>query len=78
MKKQEIFSTFGFGTGIASLTTIMIPILSLVMSILAITFSLLGRKNPVNKGFFYAGLGMGTLGLIFSLIYLAVVLSGRA
>ncbi|MFO7659404.1 MAG: hypothetical protein R6V77_00655 [Candidatus Cloacimonadaceae bacterium] len=77
MKKNEFYSVIGFGTGIASLTTIIIPVLSLVMSVLAITFSLLGRKSA-HKGFFYAGLGMGTLGLIFSLIYLAVVLAGRA
>ncbi len=77
MKKYEVFTVIGFGTGISSLTTIMIPALSLVLAVLAITFSLLGRKS-VNKGFFYAGLGMGSLGLILSLIYLIVVLSGRA
>ena len=77
MKTREVFSVIGFVTGIASLTMIMIPAISLVMAVAAIVFSLLGRKTG-HKGFFYAGLGMGTLGLILALIYLTVILSGRA
>lgn len=77
MKTREVFSVIGFVTGIASLTMIMIPAISLVMAVAAIVFSLLGRKAE-HKGFFYAGLGMGTLGLILALIYLTVILSGRA
>ncbi|GEM_PF-2706508 len=77
MKKNELYSAIGFGTGIASLAVIIIPVLSLVLAIIAIVTSLLGKRS-VHKGFFYAGLGLGCLGLILALIYLAVVLAGRA
>jgi len=71
-----VFAVIGFVTGISSLTTIMIPALSMVMALAAIIFSVLG-KGASGRGMFLAGIGMGILALILSLTYLIIVMPGR-
>ncbi len=69
---QNWKTAVGFGAGICSLTTLMIPILSLVMAGLALVFFFLS-SGDTNKGMRWAILGMALLALIGDLIYFLVV-----
>ena len=60
-----------------SLTTLMIPILSVVMASIGIVFFFLARKSS-QPGMVWAALGMSILALMFDAVYLIVVSAGRA
>lgn len=77
MQKKEYYTAIGFGCAIGSLTMIMIPALSMVMVALAILFSILGLGTG-HKAMNKSALGMAALAFILDIVYLIVVLAGRA
>ncbi len=77
MRKKELYTAIGFGSAIASLTLVMMPAISLVMVATAVIFSVWGLRTE-NKAMNRAALGMAALALILDIVYLAVVLVGKA
>ncbi|MGC8739521.1 MAG: hypothetical protein ACP5UA_12890 [Candidatus Hydrogenedens sp.] len=62
-KKKKIFAGIGFVASLTSLTTIMIPLLSLILVLFGVLFSLLGKEGT-HKGMTYASIGMCLLALL--------------
>lgn len=77
MRKKEIFTAIGFGCAIASLTLVIIQALSLLMVAMAIIFSIWGLGTG-SKAMNWAALAMAALAFILDIVYLIVVLAGRA
>lgn len=69
---QNWKTVVGFGAGICSLTTLRIPILSIIMAVIALVFFFL-TSGKANKGMHWATLGMAVLALIGDLIYYLLV-----
>jgi hypothetical protein len=74
MKRKEVFTTICFSCGIASLTTWIIPVLSICLAVAAIVSAILAWGGP-RKWFVYSGLGMGILALIQDGIYYYVTMT---
>ena len=68
---QNWKTAIGFGAAICSLTTLMIPVLSLIMAAIALVFFFLS-SGDTNKGMRWSILGMAVLALIGDLIYFLV------
>lgn len=68
---QNWKTAVGFGAAICSLTTLMIPALSVIMAVIALVFFLLS-SGDTNKGMRWSILGMAVLALIGDLIYYLV------
>ncbi len=76
-KKKKIYAGIGFAISLWSLTTIIIPMLSVILVFLGVIFSFLGR-GEFNKGITYSSIGMCLLAFIIDMIYLYMVIIGRA
>lgn len=68
---QNWKTAVGFGAAICSLTTLMIPALSVIMAVIALVFFFLS-SGDTNKGMRWSILGMAVLALIGDLIYYLV------
>ncbi|HOK08659.1 MAG TPA: hypothetical protein PLT82_04135 [Candidatus Hydrogenedens sp.] len=75
--KKTVFATIGFVSSLTSLTTITIPALSCILVIIGFIFALLG-KGGIHKGMTIASIGMCLFAFIFDMIYLYIVLIGKA
>jgi uncharacterized membrane protein (DUF106 family) len=69
---QNWKTAIGFIAGIGSLTTLMIPMLSIFQAVVALIFFFLMPKDSP-KGIRWSVLGMAVLALILDLVYLLVV-----
>lgn len=72
IKDKKYVILIGFCCGLASLTTLMIPALSVVLAITGLIFSIIGMKGqPRNMAF--SGLAMSILAMILDFVYWLVV-----
>lgn len=76
-EKKAIFTVIGFIAGITALTTIMIPLLSLILVIIGIIFSILGKGGEY-KAMTYASIGMCVIAFLLDMLYLYIVMIGKA
>jgi len=68
---QNWKTAVGFGAALCSLTTLMIPALSVIMAAIALVFFFLS-SGDTHKGMRWSILGMAVLALIGDLIYYLV------
>jgi len=77
MKERKWLILISFGCGLAALSTFMIPALSVLLAISSIIASVFAWKGP-QRNMVFSGVAMALLALIMDLIYLWVVLAGKA
>ncbi len=68
---QNWRTAVGFGAAICSLTTLMIPAMSITMAAIALVFFFLS-SGDTNKGMRWSILGMAVLALLGDLIYFLI------
>ena len=76
MSKKEKSNGFGIASlicGIAGLCGFLMPYLAIFVSVLAIVFSVLQKKNNPN-GMATAGLVLGIIGIVLNVLFLLILL----